>query len=109
MTDYYLRYANFSCFMRFMVTVEVLSAIYVFFKSAETGDQPWLWIPFLIILPFIGIPAYIIYRLKVRSDDRQWDREQLVAEKHRGGYVSRRTKNEKELREQYYRGKGRRN
>jgi len=109
MTDYYTRYAYFSCLMRFLVTAGVLCAIYVVWRVSETGDSLWLWVPFLIILPFIGIPAYIIYRLKVRSDDRRWEREQLNAEKHRGGYVSRRIKSEKELREQYYRGKGRRN
>jgi len=109
MADYYEHYAYFSCLIRFLVTAGVLTAIYVFFKSGETGDELWLWVPFLIILPFIGIPAYIIYRLKVRSDDRGWEREQLHAEKHRGGYVSRRITSEKELREQYYKGKGRRN
>ena len=109
MTDFFARYTYVANIARILTLAGVLFIIYAVWKAPDTGDNLWLWLPLFLFIPIIGIPAYIIYRLKVGSDDRRWEHEQLTAERHRGGYVSRRVKSEKELREQYYRGKGRRN
>ena len=109
MAEFYARYEYASCLIRALALADVLFIIYVIWRAPETGDNLWLWLPVFILFPIIGMLAYILFRLKVRSDDRSWEREQLIADKYRGGYVSRRITSEKALREQYYRAKGRRN
>ena len=100
--------AFFAVFMRYVIGFGMLCAIIVFLKSEDTGDDPWVWMPFFIFLPFIALPVYIGYRIKNRREDRLWEKEQLKADQGSGGHVSRRVSSEKDLVERYNRGKGRR-
>jgi hypothetical protein len=88
--------------------IGVLISISILSKSHETGEDPWIWIPFMLILPVVGVPVYIIYKLIKASGDHKREVDQFKADSGRGGYVSRRVKSEEELRENYYRGRRRR-
>ncbi len=110
MSDYQslVHTAHLVFWTRFSIGFGILCAAIIFLRSGDSGDDLWIWIPFFILLPFIALPVYLVYRWKRWKDDKDWDREQVRADKNRGKYVSRHVSSEDELRRRYYEGKGRR-
>ena len=95
-------------FLRCHVFISFIAIIYIFAKMHETGDQPWVWIPIIILFPIFGLLAYIIYRIARGSQDRQWQRDQMKADSGRRTYTSRKVTSEKDLMDRYYKGRRRR-
>jgi hypothetical protein len=104
MSLYYLMWFRWLTAVSFCIGLLII--INILSNSHETGEDPWIWIPLLLLLPVIGVPVYITYKIFKASGDRRTALQQFKADAARGAYVSRRVGSEKELRDRYYNGKG---
>ena len=78
---------------------------YVLVEIACTGDDHWIWIPFVLLLTVIAVPVYLIIKIKRAIAERAWTERQIIADEFKQTYDPRKVTTETELRENYYRSK----
>lgn len=92
-----------------MAVAYVLVVGYVLIEIASTGDDHWIWIPFILLLSFIAVPMYFIIKIKRAALERAWVDRQIEADKFKGTINPRKIKTEAELVESYYKSKAQKN
>ena len=82
---------------------------YVLIEIASTGDDHWIWIPFVLLLTFIAVPLYLIIKIKRAALERAWVDRQIKADEFKRSHNPRKLKTEAELVEAYYKSKAQKN
>ena len=95
-------------FIRIHLFVSLLVAAYILARSHESGDDPWIWIPVIVLFPILGLVVYAIFRMLNNARDRKWQNQDTNIEMGRKFYTSRHVSNERELKDNYNKGKARR-
>ena len=94
-------------FLRIHLFVSLLVAIYILARSHESGDDPWIWIPVIALFPILGLLVYATFRMMKNARDRKWENQKMNVEQGKKFYTSRNVADERELRDNYYKGKAR--
>ena len=94
-------------FLKGHLFISLLVVLYILARSHESGDDPLIWVPVVILLPIFGLSAYIIFRIARRVDDVKWEKQKMNVSQGNKFYASRRVKSEQELKDRYNKGKAR--
>ena len=94
-------------FLRGHMFISLLVVLYILARSHESGDEPLIWVPVVILFPIFGLSAYIIFRIARRVDDIKWEKQKMNVSQGSKFYASRNVKSEQELRDRYYKVKAR--
>ena len=78
---------------------------YVLIQIVSNGDDHWLWVPMVVLLPFIAVPLYFIMSVNRAREEKFWENKLREASMQKHEYNPRKLKTEADLIKNYQRAK----